>query len=93
LLRALLGAAFEFLDLLLHGEDGLFLFRDLQSLLFLGFLACLLARGGEPFLDALLNRELHFPFGIVQLALLADQIRLRLLRLGELDVALLENII
>ena len=43
LLRTLLGAAFEFLDLFLHRRDGLFLLRNPETLFLLGFLARLLA--------------------------------------------------
>jgi hypothetical protein len=93
LLRSLLGPALEFLDLPLHGSDGFLLLHDLEAEFFLGVFACLYARDFQPLLYARLDGQLEFTSGIVQFALFANQLGLRLLRLGQLALSLLEHVL
>lgn len=58
------------------------LFRHLELEFILDFLARLLARGVEPFLNALLDGQVGLAQFGIKFALLANQVRLRLLGLG-----------
>ena len=68
LLGALLDAAGEFIDVLFQRGDGLVFLHDLERQLFFDFLLGLLAGLAQGFLDALLDGQFHFAFGIIELA-------------------------
>ena len=93
LLRALFGLALQIFDLPLHRCDLLFLFSDLETQRIFGFLFGLLANCGQLGLHLLLDGQVDLAHGIVEFALLSDQIGLRLLRLGELGVTLLQHVV
>lgn len=54
---------------------------------------CLIARNGQACLYPLFDGKFQFPFRIIQLTLLPEQISLGLLRFGQLALALLEHIL
>ncbi|OIQ69920.1 hypothetical protein GALL_484720 [mine drainage metagenome] len=91
LLRALLGLLFEFLDLLLHGGDGLVLLHHFEFQSFLRFAFGLAADFGQAVLHALFDGQFEFAPGVVEFALFLDQFGLRLLGFGQLFVARLEH--
>ena len=70
MLRALLGAPFQFFDLPLHGGNGLVFLHDFELQLFFGFFLGFGTRACQIFLDTLFNGQVHFALGVVQLALL-----------------------
>ena len=92
LLRALLRLAFQLFDLFLHRKDRLLTLLDLEPkrLLCLRFRALL--NFGLRLQHALFERQVELPFFFGKLALHADGVRLRLLRLGEFRLALLEGL-
>ena len=90
LLRALLGFALQFFDLLLHCGDLLFLFDQGQLGLGFGILLRLDTNVSDFRLDLGLDGEVHFAAGIVQLTFPADHFGLGLLRGGELAAALFQ---
>ena len=92
LLRPLLGPVLQLLDLFLHRRDRLLLLQHLQRQLVFHLLPRLLAGLGQHFLDAFLDRQLHFASRIVQFPLLAHHFRLRLLRLGQLLLPILQHL-
>ena len=69
LLGTLFGAAFEVLDLFLHGGEGLVFFCEFQAEAFFGVFLGFVAGDGEGGLDAGFDGEIHFAFGIVEFAL------------------------
>ncbi len=90
LLRALFGAPFQLFDLSLHRGDGLVFLHHFEFQFFFGFFLGFVAFAAEIGLDALGDGQIQFALGVVQLALLADQFRLRLLGLGELGIPLFQ---
>jgi hypothetical protein len=93
LLRTLLGLASQILDLSLHGGDLLFLLADPQGQGGFGLLLGLIADGTKLRLHLLLDRQLHLALGVVELALLSDQVGLGLLGFGQLGVALPQHLV
>lgn len=75
----------------MHRRDGLVPLCNFQPDGVLGFLFRLLARRAERFLHALLDGQVHLAPGVVEFPLLADQLGLGFLRLGELGVLLLDD--
>jgi hypothetical protein len=91
LLRALLGLAFQVLDLALHGGHLLLLFEQAELEAFFGLLLGLVAHGGQRLLHLLFDGQVHLAASVVQLALLADQLGLGLLGFGQLAFALTQH--
>jgi hypothetical protein len=89
--RALLGLAPQFFDLPLHRRDLFFLLTDKQDQGCFGLLFRLIADGSEFGLDLFLDRQVQLALGVVELALLLDQVGLSLLGFGQLGVALLQH--
>ena len=69
----------------------MFLLHHLKLKLLLGLLARLCASGAKPLLNALLDCQVHLALCVVQLALLADQLGLGFLGLGELRFSLIQD--
>ena len=93
LLRALLGFTFQVLDLPLHRGDLLFLLSDPQGQSRLGLLLRLVANGGQLGLHLFLDGQVDLALGVVEFALLSDQVGLGLLGFGQLGVPLPEHFV
>jgi uncharacterized protein len=89
LLRALLGLAFEVLDLPLHRGYLLFLLPNPQVESCPGLLLCLVANGRQLSLHPVLDGQIDLAFGVVEVALLADKVGLSPLGVGQFGVPLL----
>ena len=83
LLRALLGLLFQGFDLALHCGDCLFALGNFQPQLVLGFALGFVTNTAERFLNAGFDSQVELTPGIVEIALFADQLCLRLLGFGE----------
>ena len=92
LLRPLLCPPLQILDLLLHRKDRLLSFLHLEPERFLGFRFRALSNFGLLFEHAFLDRQVELAFLFRKLALLADSLGLRLLRLDKLCLSLLEGL-
>jgi hypothetical protein len=79
LLRALLGLAPQVFDLALHRRDLFFFLPDPQRQGGFGLLLGLVAHGAELGLHLFLDRQVDLALGVVELALLFDQVGLGLL--------------
>jgi hypothetical protein len=80
-------------DLPLHRRDLFLLFPDPEGQGRFGLLFRLVADGGEFGLDLFLDGQVHLALGVVELALLSDQVGLGLLRFGQLGVALTQHVV
>ena len=93
LLRALLRLAPQLLDLLLHRMDHLIFLRDLETKTVFGFLLRFLLNLHHTRADPFFDGEIELPHLLLQLALAPHNVRLRLLRLGELELARLQHLV
>ena len=90
LLRALLGLPLQILDLALHRGDLFFFFAYSQAERRLGLLLGLVPDVGQLGLHSVLHGQVQLAFRVVEFALLANQVGLRLLCFGQLAVPLPE---
>ena len=91
LLRALLGFLFQNLDLALHAGDGFFALRNLQLQFFFRIVLCFVTNGAERLLNTSFDGQLEFALLVVELPLLANELGLRLLGVGQFVVLGLDD--
>jgi hypothetical protein len=84
LLRTLLGLAPQIFDLPLHRGDLFLLLADPEGQGGFSLLFCLVANGTQFRLHLLLDGQVDLALGVVELALLLDQVGLGLLGFGQL---------
>ena len=91
LLRSLFRSTLEFLDLPLHGADGLLLFHNLQLQLFFRLFSGLVPCPRQIVLHPFFDGQLHLTPGVFQFPFSAKYFDLGFLRLGEFDIPLSQD--